>query len=81
MVYKIVHNRTPITPSTIFDFSQRDSRRHNFQLKSKYFSPKKQNSFSNRIVNTWNILDRETEMQKTPTFSKENFVGNLKIGY
>ena len=78
MVFKIVRNKTTINPSTMFNFSKRVSRRHNFQLRSKYLSPKKLNSFSNRIQHTWNVLDRETVNAINPNIFKRKLIGNLK---
>ena len=62
---------------SLFHFSNRDSRRHNIQLKSKYISPRKHNSFSNRNLEIWNILDRETVNAKNPNVFKRKLIGNL----
>ena len=78
MVYKIINHRTSLNPLAIFDFSLRPSRQHNLQLKSKYLGSKKHNSFTTRVINTWNVLKRETVNAKNLFDFKGKLIENLK---
>ena len=58
MVYKIFNRYTHLNPRQFFALSNRPSRKHNFQILMKY-RKNKFCSWSSRITNHWNCLDKE----------------------
>ena len=61
MYYKIIHGLISLDKNLFFSFSNNlYTRGHNFRLTLPIGSCKFMNSFSNRVVNIWNLLPYET---------------------
>ena len=58
-LHKIVHCKFDFDASLILEFNQRESRKHNFQIRIKHKNRKSAKSFINRNSNKWNVLDKD----------------------
>ena len=77
MVHKIITGKTSIDPNEFFDFTI-SKRKHDFMIKTKLTNTKSAKSFTNRVTNLWNSLDRDTvSTYKTEAF-KRKLIGKLK---
>ena len=58
-LHKLVHRKFDFEPSLILEFTHRESRKHNLQIRIKHKNRKSANSFTNRICNKWNTLHKD----------------------
>lgn len=79
MAFKIINKYTHLDPRTIFNFSNREQTRLN-RIVPKFRLYKRLNSFTSRITNKWNLLDKTLTNAQSPAAFKANLYKIIQNG-